>query len=320
MDSPQTSAQQREKSRGKAAYENALDRITGEHASMRLDFGFGLEQVMAEYRALRASVLWLWSETNPSNEAQHRDEVIRFNETIDQAIAEVTRRFADRATRYSDRFLGILAHDVRNPLHLINLAAEHLLIDGAHEETRIENASRILRGVKRIDRLMNDLAVLVRHRVSQPVPLTKTNLDLGDICEEALEEARASHVDVVFEVQRRGDLIGNWDRERLVEVVSNLAVNAVVHASAKRVDLKVEDQGPFVILEVTNQGSPIPADKLESIFEPLVYHHHQTPSEPSKGLGLGLFIVREIAKAHGGTVHVSSSASEGTTFSVHLPR
>src|ERR1700757_3283948 len=68
MDSPQTSAQQREKSRGKAAYENALDRITGEHASMRLDFGFGLEQVMAEYRALRASVLWLWSETNPSNE------------------------------------------------------------------------------------------------------------------------------------------------------------------------------------------------------------------------------------------------------------
>jgi signal transduction histidine kinase len=97
-------------------------------------------------------------------------------------------------------------------------------------------------------------------------------------------------------------------------------VNAVVHASAKRVDLQGEDQGPFVILKVTNQGSPISAGMLESIFEPLVYHHHQTPSEPSKGLGLGLFIVREIAKAHGGTVQVSSSASEGTTFSVRLPR
>jgi signal transduction histidine kinase len=71
---------------------------------------------------------------------------------------------------------------------------------------------------------------------------------------------------------------------------------------------------------VTNQGSPIPADMLESIFEPLVYNHRQSSSEPSKGLGLGLFIVREIAKAHGGTVHVSSSASEGTTFSVRLPR
>ena len=146
MECPQTSAQQREKSQGKAAYEDALDRITGEHAGLRLDSGFDLEHVVAEYRALRASVLWLWSETNPSNEEQDRDEAIRFNETIDQAIAEVTRRFADRATRYSDRFLGILAHDVRSPLHLINLAAEHLLIDGASKKTRIDDASRILRG------------------------------------------------------------------------------------------------------------------------------------------------------------------------------
>lgn len=208
MESPQTSAQQREKSQGKAAYEDALDRITGEHAGLRLDSGFDLEHVVAEYRALRASVLWLWSETNPSNEEQDRDEAIRFNETIDQAIAEVTRRFADRATRYSDRFLGILAHDVRSPLHLINLAAEHLLIDGASKKMRIDDASRILRGVRRIERLVNDLAVLVRHRTDQPLPLTKTNLDLGVICEEAVEEAKASHVDVVFEVQRRGDLTG----------------------------------------------------------------------------------------------------------------
>jgi signal transduction histidine kinase len=232
--------------------------------------------VVAEYRALRASVLWLWSETIPTKEERDLEEVIRFDETIDQAIAEVTQRFADRATRYSDYFLGVLAHDVRNPLHLIKLAAEHLLIDGARKETRTDDASRIIRGVRRIERLVNDLAVLVRHRVNQPVPLTKTNLDLGVICEEALEEAKASHVDVVFEVQRRGDLTGNWDRERLPEVVSNLTVNAVVHASAKRVDLKVEDQGPFVILKVTNRGSPIPADMPESIFEPLVYHHHQT--------------------------------------------
>jgi hypothetical protein len=91
MESPQTSAQQREKSQSKAAYEHALDRVTGAHASMRLDSGFGLEHVVAEYRALRASVLWLWSETNPSNEGQHLDKVILFDETIDQAIAEVTR-------------------------------------------------------------------------------------------------------------------------------------------------------------------------------------------------------------------------------------
>jgi sigma-B regulation protein RsbU (phosphoserine phosphatase) len=124
----------------------------------------------------------------------------------------------------------------------------------------------------------------------------------------------------LFELQRLGDLTGNWDRERLAQVVTNLAVNAVVHASAKRVDLMTEDKGPFVILKVSNQGNPIPADMLESIFNPLVHHDQHMSSELSNGLGLGLFIVRQIAEAHGGTVQVSSSAAEGTTFAVRLPR
>ena len=118
----QTFAQQGEKSQGKGAYEGVLDRIAGKHASMRLDSASILEHVVAEYRALRASVLWLWSETIPTKQERDLAEVIRFDETIDQAIAEVTQRFADRATRYSDYFLGVLAHDVRNPLHPVALS------------------------------------------------------------------------------------------------------------------------------------------------------------------------------------------------------
>jgi signal transduction histidine kinase len=320
MAGSQTSAQQNEKSHAKDTYGDALDRITTAHASVRLDSGFQLEHAIAEYRALRASILRLWAQTKPSREEQNLDDVIRFNETIDQAVAEITRRFADHATRYSDRFVGILAHDVRGPLNLINLAAQRLLIDGSLETARVNEISRISRGVGRIVRLVNDLAILVRHRASQPLPLTKVNVDLGMICEEALEEVEASHIDVVFELQRLGDLTGNWDRERLAQVVTNLAVNAVVHASAKRVDLTLEDQGPFVVLKVSNQGTPIPADMQESIFDPLVHHDQHTSSELSSGLGLGLFIVREIAQAHGGSVQVSSSAAEGTTFSLRLPR
>jgi signal transduction histidine kinase len=316
----QTSAQQHEKSEGKDTYGDALDLITTAHANMRLDSGFQLAHAIAEYRALRAGILRLWAQTTPSREEQDLDEVIRFNETIDQAIAEITRRFADRATHYSDRFVDILAHDVRSPLNLINLAAESLLVDSSLETARVKDVSRILRGVRRIDRLVNDLGILVRHRASKPIPLTKTKVNLGVICEEALEEVKASHVDVVFEVQRLGDLTGNWDRERLAQVVTNLAVNAVVHASAKRVDLTLEDQGPFVVAKVTNRGNPIPADMLESIFDPLVRHDQHTSNELSSGLGLGLFIVREIAQAHGGTVQVRSSAAEGTTFSLRLPR
>ena len=170
----------------------------------------------------------------------------------------------------------------------------------------------------RIDRLVDDLAVLVRHRASQQIPLTKAKVDLGVVCEEALEEVKASHAHFVFELQRLGDLTGDWDRERLAQVVSNLAVNAVAHTSAKRVDLTLEDQGPFVVLKINNQGTPIPDYMLESIFDSLV-HHNQHIAELSRGLGLGLFIVREIAKAQGGTIQVSSSASEGTTFTVRLP-
>jgi signal transduction histidine kinase len=179
MASTQTSAQQYEKSQGNRPHGNALDRITTAHASMRLDSGFELEHAIAEYRALRASILRLWGQTKPSSEERDLDELIRFNETIDQCIAEVTRRFADKATRYSDRFVGILAHDVRTPLNLINLAAEHLLIDGSLKNVQLDDVSRIFRGVKRIARLVNDLAVLVRRRVNQPVPLTKANVDLG---------------------------------------------------------------------------------------------------------------------------------------------
>ena len=319
MASPQTSAQRQDKSQGKDTYGGTLDRITTAHASIRLDSGFQLEHAIAEYRALRASILRLWAQTKPSSEEQDLDEVIRFNETIDQAIAEVTRRFADKATHYSDRFVGILAHDARSPLNLINLAAQHLLVDGSLKNAQVADVSRIFRGVKRIVRLVDDLAVLVRHRASQPIPLTKAKVDLGVVCEEALEEVKASHADVVFELQRLGDLTGNWDRERLAQVVSNLAVNAVVHTSAKRVDLTLEDQGPSVVLKINNQGTPIPDHMLESIFDPLV-HHNQHIAELSRGLGLGLFIVREIAKAHDGTVQVSSSASEGTAFTVRLPR
>jgi signal transduction histidine kinase len=320
MASSETSKQQEEKSKGKAPVGNSLDKETTIHANMRLDSGFDLEQVIAEYRALRVSILRLWAKTQPSSGEQDLEEAIRFHESIDQAVAEITRRFADSATRYSERFVGILAHDIRSPLNLINLAAEHLLVEGLAEKARSDDISRIFRGVRRIDRLANDLAILVRHRANQPVPLTKVNSDLGVICEEALEEVKASHVGVVFELQRFGSLTGNWDRERLAQLVSNLAVNAVVHASAKRVDLALEDQGPFVLLKVSNQGAPIPEDMHDSIFEPLVHHDQRTPNSLSSGLGLGLFIVREIAKAHNGSVQVSSSAAKGTTFSVRLPR
>ncbi|HJU27720.1 MAG TPA: HAMP domain-containing sensor histidine kinase [Candidatus Binataceae bacterium] len=319
MEAPQTAAQQVQKSKGEGPRSNALDRITATHAGMRLDSGFELEHAIAEYRALRASILRLWSQSGPSPEERDVEQVTRFNETIDQSIAEIVRRFSGNATRYSNRLVGILVHDVRTPLNSINMAA-YQLQQGSLSDMQANSVSRIFRSVRRIDRLVSDLAVLVRSRIGSPLPLRKAIADLGAICEQVLEEVKASRGDTVFEVRKSGDLSGNWDSEQLARVVSNLAINAIVHGSARKVDIDVQGDGPEVVLKVTNYGSPIPVGMLDSIFEPLVHESRTSPHEASNGLGLGLFIVQEIAKAHGGAVQVISSEAEGTTFTMRLPR
>jgi signal transduction histidine kinase len=309
-----------ERSKSGWAGGEALDQITAAHAAMRFESGFDLEHTIAEYRALRGRILRLWLLSQPVPEENNLDEVTRFNEIMDQAIADVIRQFAGNATRYSDRFVGILVHDLRGPLNLINVAAYQLLEAGPLDDRQTASVSRIFRGVRRMDRLINDLAVLVRSRAGLPLPLAKAEVDLGQICEDALDEVRVSHADTVFDLRKNGDLVGNWDGERLAQVVSNLAVNAIVHASAKEVAVLVQGEGADVLVKVRNYGTPIPAEMLEPIFDPLVRQNQTLSHELSSGLGLGLFIVRAIVKAHGGSVQVSSSQTDGTTFTVRLPR
>jgi signal transduction histidine kinase len=318
MESPQSPKEQSEKGRGKKIRGGPLDQTSALHASVRLNSGFNLEQAISEYRALRSSILFLWAETEPQDDDVILAEVTRFNETIDQAIAEVIRRFADKSEHYSDVFLGVLTHEVRNPLNIIRLSGETLKasqLDEAHSR-RVE---RILRGVGSIDRLVNDLSILVRSRMRVPFPLTRTRSDLGEICELTLEEVRASPSDAIFELEKIGDLTGNWDRERLGQVIFNLVTNAVTHAAAKQVQIVAEDRGSNVVLRVTNRGTAIPLEIQDSIFDPFL--HTDTASATTKtGLGLGLFIVKEIVTGHEGTVGVVSTESGGTTFTVRLPR
>jgi signal transduction histidine kinase len=321
MESPQSLEEQATKSKGKGLRGGALDRMSALHARMRLNSGFNLEQAISEYRALRSSILFLWVRSRPSNDDVVLSEVTRFNETVDQAIAEIIRRYADRSERYSDVFLGILTHEVRNMLNNIRLSGEILNGGGVLQEAQSVTTARILRGVRSIDRLMNDLSVLVRSRMRIQLPLTKTDADLGAICEQTLEEVKASHRDTDFELETIGDLRGTWDHERLGQVIFNLVVNAVIHASAKHVRIIAEDQGPDVVLRVTNQGVPIPAEMQDSVFDPFVSTDTASSSAPTRtGLGLGLFIVKEIVNGHAGTVEVASTESEGTTFTVRLPR
>jgi signal transduction histidine kinase len=319
MESLQSLEEQSAKSEGNGVRGGALDRISALHAHMRLDSGFNLEQAISEYRALRSSILFLWVQSRPPVDDVVLSEVTRFNETIDQAIAEIIRRYADKSERYSDVFLGVLAHEVRNPLNIIEISSQVLQAAPLQEE-QSRTLERIRRAAATINRLMNDLAILVRSRMRVPLPLTRTNTDLGMICEQTLEEVRASQSNTVIELEKIGDLSGNWDRGRLGQVVFNLVMNAVIHASGKQIRISAESRGPDVEVRVTNQGTPIPPDLQNSIFDPFVRREVASPGPSKSGLGLGLFIVREIVTAHDGVVEVASTESEGTTFTIRLPR
>jgi signal transduction histidine kinase len=313
MQTSQSGTEQTAKSHGEKRIV-ALDRVTAIHARMRVDNGFSLRHIIAEYRALRASILRLYAE-HTGSEAD-LNEITRFNETIDQSVARVLEYYEELSTAHSMRLIGALVHDIRNPLGTIELAAQVLVERGADAA----KLSRITRSVQQAQRLIDDLAIYIRSRFAVGLPLVRTDCDLGLICEQVLEDAHTAHPDKVFTFRQAGELRGNWDREQLVRIVANLLGNAAVHGGGREIQLEAQGEAAEVILKVTNQGNPIPPDKLNGIFDPLVRATTSHSSSLSSGLGLGLFIVRELVRAHGGAVAVTSSAKRGTIFTVRVPR
>jgi len=319
MDSLQSTDEQQSKSEGHGPRGGALDIITAVHARARLNSGVNLEHVISEYRALRASILSLWVRSAPEKADIQLSEVTRFNETIDQAIAEVVRRYASKNEMFNDRFLGALSHEIRNPLNAISLGAS-ILDRSPLEKAQRDDIARIQKNIKRISRIVDDLAIVVRSRTRVGLPLSKQSSDIGVITEETLEEIKVSNPNALFKVEKIGDLTGTWDKLRLEQMIFNLASNAVTHSSDKQSRIVVREVDAEIILTISNRGRPIPEAEQQLIFEPFVHKDGSAPAQPSSGLGLGLFVVREIVEAHKGSIEVVSNELEGTTFTVRLPR
>jgi signal transduction histidine kinase len=319
MESPQTSAEQQSKSKGHGPRGGALDMISALHASARLTSGFSLEHAISEYRALRSSILFLWVRSAPKKDDIELSEVTRFNETIDQAIAELVRRYAGKDEMFNDRFVGALSHEIRNPLNTITLIAQ-VLAKSPLEEPQRDSVGRIHKNAESISRMVDDLAILVRSRMSLGLPLSQESFDLGALTEETLEEFKLSHPNAIFEIEKIGEVTGTWDKLRLKQMIFNLASNAITHSSDKQAKVVVRETYEAVVLTVSNRGKPIPADEQQRIFEPFVHKGEAASAQPSSGLGLGLFVVRQIAETHKGSIEVVSNEIEGTTFTVKLPR
>jgi signal transduction histidine kinase len=217
--------------------------------------------------------------------------------------------------RTRDQFVAVLGHDLRSPLSAIFMTAGLLARGGDVDRA----AAQILRSGERMARMVDDLLDLTRTRMGSGIPITPLHMDLEALCEGLLSEFQVIHPDRKLEFHSEGDLRGKWDEGRIGQVLSNLVGNALQHGDpGKPIGVTARADARGVVLEVHNEGVPIPPALLANIFEPMVSHARQGEAMKTTSLGLGLHIAREVVLAHGGTLVVTSDL-EGTTFTVHLP-
>ncbi len=224
----------------------------------------------------------------------------------------VTLRQRQDALAAKDRHIAILAHDLRSPLTAIAASAESLRRHDPSPERAHNVADRILRATKRMELMTRDLLDFARAGAGG-LPIAPVELDLGALVRDLVDEVGAGVQGRDIALELDGHLEGKWDRERISQAVSNLLVNAITHGQG-RILVRARRLGADVRVDVCNGGEPIPANMITQIFEPF-----ERGEEGGTGLGLGLYIVREISRAHGGRVSVQSTPGKGTTFSLTLP-
>jgi signal transduction histidine kinase len=313
MNARQTKAEQAEKSKGHGEAQR-MEEMGEVHAALRIESGFKLGQMVAEYRALRASVLRLWEDkgTDPPG-------VTRFNEAIDEALTQAVASFTQTTDHFRDQTLGILSHDLRNPLGAIITGASFLVGSEELGDRTVSVAARMLNSANRMNRMIGDLLDLTRTRFGDRIPVVPAPVDLDPLCRQLIAELEGLSPVGTLRFSAKGDLRGEWDGDRIAQVLSNLLRNAIQHGrTSAPIALLAEASGHEVVLSVHNEGRAIPERALATIFEPMVRHTGDSHKNP--GLGLGLYIASQVVLAHGGRIDATSSDADGTTFTVHLPR
>lgn len=320
---PQNRREQSEKSKG---YARTADPHTTtaaeEHGAGRAGSGFTMEQMVAEYRALRASVIRLWTQAKGELVPVDIEDLTRFNEAIDQSLAESVTRYNQDLEQSKEMFLAILGHDLRTPLGAISMSAMFMLELDELDEPYRTLTERIAQSSSRTIQMVGDLLDFTRGRLGGGIPIVRAEMSLGRIVRDVIDEILAAHPECRIEVDTRGEERGEWDQDRISQALSNLIGNAVQHgAEGTAVTVKLRGEGDQVAIVVHNRGVAISPDQLDGIFNPMKERDRSRSSgrSPTGGLGLGLYIAERIVSSHDGHIEVESSDASGTTFTVYLP-
>lgn len=340
---PQSQGVQAEQSKGLPSAEDphpdtGTGTAAGEHGAGRAASGYSMQQMVAEYRALRASVLRLWTLSEGALAAEDIEDLTRFNEAVDQALAESVAQFEAGIEQAKETFLAILGHDLRTPLGAIQTSATFLLDVGAVAAPERPLAAQIAGSARRSVAMVGELLDFTRSRLGGGIPVVRAAADLRRLVGEVVAEVAAAYPDTSIRVDTGSDtgrdagadpdavgdggLSGHWDSARLGQALGNLIGNAVQHGAAgSPVTVTTRGDAAEVHVAVHNAGAAIPPAQLDGIFNPMKARAEpRTARGPTGSLGLGLYIAERIVIAHEGRLVVESSVAGGTTFTVHLPR
>ena len=322
LESSQTAKEQVQKSRGLGKAAGQFTKSAAEaHAALRLSDGFNIDQMVSEYRALRASVVKHWTANSQVLLATDLEDLTRFNEAIDQAMTESVAEYTKMINHARDLFLAVLGHDLRNPISAAAVAAERIARDTGVDGKPAMLAEQIVKTMHRATGILDDLLEVTRSTFGAEIPVLRAPMDMGVLAAELAEEMRTVSKGRHIDLEVVGDTTGEWDRARLGQLFSNLLGNALEYSpAATPVTLVVAGEGEQVLISVHNEGEPIAAERLSTMFEPMKRGSEPNSDYGASHLGLGLFIAHKIVTAHGGSIEVQTDEGAGTTFLVRLPR
>lgn len=290
--------------------ENQLVPIFRDGGIQEVYWTYGYSPVFDEAQRIAGTLVVCQETTNAVLEKQ---AVERANT---EAVAAQER--LQQQSDFEKHLLGIVSHDLRTPLNVISLGAgvladqPNLPAASAKVLLRMQSATR--RGIRMIDDLMD----FTQARLGGGLRIHPRSTNLREIVDQVVQELEVTHPAQSFKVEHDGHALGSWDPDRIAQALINLLTNALTYGSASEpITVRVRTEDACFLLQVHNQGPPIPADIIPKLFEPM---QRGTKSSTERSVGLGLYIVNEIAKGHGGSVGVESSQSAGTTFSIRLPR